>query len=249
MSRSTILAPYRPLELVSSGGFVSVMHLQNRISTHDLDFFPNERTYGRHHRAVREELLRLIAKVARNLRYRSDWANDEVKFFLTLLNDPEALFNESKRQMRAVYQNEYLAIYAVKWEWVLARKLKRLQRPGRYQKPQDWLDCVSITTLLLDRDRVQLSPSLLRRYDHTNVETPVRPKIVVELSSRVRQRTNRDPFPGSVWVYTRRGFHYQWTTGESIPHNLWPPRRGRVSVYIAHQRQWRIFDFRRQIWL
>ncbi|KAG9592310.1 hypothetical protein KCV04_g10827, partial [Aureobasidium melanogenum] len=160
IANSPILAPYRPLELVSCGGFVSVMHLGNRTSTHDFDFFLNKRTYGRHYEAVRQELLFLIGKVAQALRYKSDWANDEVKFFLTLLNDPEALFIESKRQMRPIYQNRDLKIYAVKWEWALARKLKRLQRPFRLQKPQDWLDCVSITTLLLNREGAQLLRSL-----------------------------------------------------------------------------------------
>lgn len=225
------------------------MHLGNRSSSHDLDFFLNERTYGRRYEAVRQELLFLISRVAQALRYKSDWANDEVKFFLTLLNDPEVLFMESKRQMRPIYQNRDLKIYGVKWEWVLARKLKRLQRPFRIQKSQDWLDCISITTLLLNREGAQLSPSLLRRYDHTDVETPVRPWIVAELRRRVCQSCNRDPFPGSAWVYTTRGFQYQWFTGETIPHSLWPPRRGRVNVYIAHQRRWKMYDFRRQTWL
>ncbi|CAD0096611.1 unnamed protein product [Aureobasidium mustum] len=207
IENSPILAPYRPIELISCGGFVSTMYLRNRTSTHDLDFFLNERTYGRHYEAVRRELLFLVDRVANVLNYSSDWANDEVKFYLTLLNDPEILFVESKRQMRPIYQNLDLKIYAVKWEW-----------------PQDWLDCVSIATLLYNREGVQMSPSLLRRYDHTDLETPVRPYMVAELNRRVRQRIGRDPFPGSTWVYTRRGFHYQWLTGESIPHNLWPPK-------------------------
>lgn len=168
---------------------------------------------------------------------------------MTLLNDPEVLFIESKQQMRAIYQNRSLKIYAVKWEWVLARKLKRLQRPDRLQKFQDWQDCVSIATLLLNREGAQLSPSLLRRYDHTNLETPVRPYMVAELNRRVRQHIGRNPFPESIWVYTRRGFHYQWFIGELIPYNLWPPKRGRVNVYIAHQRRWKLYNFGRQVWL
>lgn len=225
------------------------MHLENRTSTHDIDCFLNKRNYGRHHEVVRQELLFLIRRAAQTLRYKSDWANDEIKFFLTLLNDLGALFVDSEWQMRPIYQNHDLKIYAVKWEWALARKLKRLQRPLQISKPQDWVDCGSITILLLNREGAQLRPNLLRRYDHTDVETPVRPRIVAELRRRFRQSCNRDPFPALAWVYTRRGFQYQWFTGETIPYDVWPPRRGRDNVHIADQRRWRLYDFRRQTWL
>ncbi|CAD0111747.1 unnamed protein product [Aureobasidium uvarum] len=219
------------------------MHLHNRATTHDLDYLLNARTFGRRFQAVKEELRRLISRVARTLNYEDEWANDEVSTFLNYLSDPQILFDDSKRQGIIVYQNDCLVIYAVKWEWVLSRKLKRIQRPHREPKPQDWLDCISIASLLFRRNGHKLSPIILKRYDNAQREIPVLPETVAELKSRVQRLTNLETFPGTVWVYTRRGFHYQWTTGELIPHNLWPLVRGIKNVYVGDQRRWRMYDF------
>ncbi|THZ32116.1 hypothetical protein D6C91_00529 [Aureobasidium pullulans] len=163
IANSPVLAPFRPLELVACGGFVAVTCLRNRSESHDLDYFLNKRTFGRQYDAVKTEMKRLIRKIADNLHFVPDWANDEITTFLSLLNNPEALFIESKQQGDVLHSDNNLVIYAAKWEWVLARKLKRLQGINRAQSPDDWLDCISIATLLyIKNGRSKLSPRILQ---------------------------------------------------------------------------------------
>ena len=48
-----------------------------------------------------------------NMRYDSKWANEDFRGFLSLLNDPESLFERSKEQVVVFDRNENLFIYAV----------------------------------------------------------------------------------------------------------------------------------------
>ncbi|THY66220.1 hypothetical protein D6C97_01894 [Aureobasidium pullulans] len=250
IANSPVLAPFRPLELVACGGFVAVTCLRNRSESHDLDYFLNKRTFGRQYDAVKTEMKRLIRKIADNLHFVPDWANDEITTFLSLLNNPEALFIESKQQGDVLHSDNNLVIYAAKWEWVLARKLKRLQRINRAQSPDDWLDCISIATLLyIKNGRSKLSPRILQRYDDTNRELSVLPETVKELTRRARESTNVSLFPYSVWFYTHHAFRYQWETGESIAHDLWPRRRGQIQVYDVARSKWRYYDCEKQKWV
>lgn len=96
---------------------------------------------------ARKEMRQITEAVANQLRYDNKWANDDVRLFLTLLNNPETLFNQSNWQGVVLYRDGNLTIYAVLWEWVLVRKLKRLQMEGQVQRPEDWKDCIAITRL------------------------------------------------------------------------------------------------------
>lgn len=224
--------------------------LRNRSESRDLDYFLNKRTFGRQYDAVKTEMKRLIRKIADNLHLVPDWANDEITTFLSLLNNPEALFIESKQQGDVLHSDNNLVIYAAKWEWVLARKLKRLQRINRAQSPDDWLDCISIGTLLyIKNGRSKLSLRILQRYDDTNRELSVLPETVKELTRRARESTNVSLFPYPVWFYTHHAFRYQWETGESIAHDLWPRRRGQIQVYDVTRSKWRYYDCEKQKWV
>ena len=130
---------------------------------------------------MRTEVKRLIEAVSKRLRYDSKWANDDVSIFLTLLDNPAILFHQSKEQGVVLFRDNNLIIYAVLWEWVLVRKLKRLQMEGQVQRQEDWNDCVTITKLLCDRSGGKLNTNILKRFDHTDREPPVLPKTIVDL--------------------------------------------------------------------
>lgn len=139
-------------------------------------------------------MQRLIETVAGQLQYDQKWANDEVGIFLSLLKDPGALFSESKSQRIVLYSDESVIIYAVLWEWVLTRKLKRLQMKGQVQRSEDWKDCVAITKLLYDKNGGKLHPGLLQRFDHTDRESPVLSKVFMDLRRLVIYFHGKDPF-------------------------------------------------------
>lgn len=138
--------------------------------------------------------MTLIQTVAQDLNYDTEWANDEVTIFLTLLRQPDALFSESKAQSIVLYSDRNLRIYAVLFEWVLVRKLKRLQMEGQRRRPEDWRDCVSITKVLCDRRRGKLPLSFLTRFDQTDREPPVFSKTIDDLRRIVIHAHRFDPF-------------------------------------------------------
>ena len=104
--------------------------LRNRKSTEDLDYFLNQKTYASQFEQVRNELATHIEIVADKLKFDKRWCNDNVKTFLSLLPGPEQLFRESRAQNVVLRRDNSLILYAVKFEWVIARKLKRVQMEG-----------------------------------------------------------------------------------------------------------------------
>ncbi|OQN96100.1 hypothetical protein B0A48_18346 [Cryoendolithus antarcticus] len=161
----------------------------------DLDYFLNADSFGRFYEPVRSHIEQLIQRVGQHLGYISKWANDEVRLFLSLLNDPEDLFRQSKEQGVILYRDDNLIIYAVLWEWVLVRKLKRLQMEAQPPRKEDWNDCVAITKLLHDRQGGGLRREILTRFDHTTREPPVEEKTVADLRRLVAHFYRVDAFP------------------------------------------------------
>lgn len=129
------------------------------------------------------------------MRYDIKWANDDVRMFLTLLNDPASLFQRSKQQNVLLYSDENLRIYAVLWEWVLVRKLKRLQMEGQVQRREDWNDCVVVTKLLYDKNGGGLEREMLTSFDDTDREPPVLETTIANLRRLVAHLYKVDPFP------------------------------------------------------
>lgn len=225
-------------------------YLRNRPSSQDLDYFLNARRFGGQYEHVRDELRKLIEAVAKHLRYDPQWANDEVRVFLTLLDDPEIVFEQSKRQNIVLYREANVVIYAVKWEWVLARKLKRLQMVGQQARAEDWKDTIAITKLLYDAKGGKLSPSTLQLFDNPKKESPVAPKTIMDLRRLVLELHHVDSLPTAVWVFSSstRLFDYKWNNGATITRDFWPAMRGRIPVYLADDQRWRYYDCDAEQW-
>lgn len=122
--------------------------------------------------------------------------NDSVTWFLTLLDKPKAdeLFERSKSQGVVLYSDGNLTVYAVLWEWVLMRKMKWLQMEGQLQRRVDWLDVMSITKLLLDREGGPLDVGILREFDHPDKEPPVLQKTIDDVQRLVQHLCQRTAF-------------------------------------------------------
>lgn len=225
----------------------------NRKSSQDLDFFLSPRLLGREYETVRRELKRIIETVAGQLRYDIAWANDEVRVFLTLLNNPEELFDRSKSQGVILYDDENIVIYAVLWEWGLVRKMKRLQMEGQPQRSEDWNDVVSITNLLYNDNGGPLDVQILRQFDHTQREPPVMPQTIENLRRLSVRFHRREPFAGQqrqYWAWS--GSRQRWAfiiDGTTRPQSEWPVRQGRGAVLYTDDRTWREFDFDRNDWV
>ena len=176
-------------------------YLHNRTASQDLDYFISPTRYGDCYDAIRRELKRIIAWVANQLSYDIEWCNDQVRLFTNLLNQPEDLFNRSVQQGILLYGDHNLVIHAVLWEWVLVRKLKRLQMEGQPQREQDWSDCLAVTKILCDRETItkgtRLSQQILTEFDHTQREPPVYEPTITALRSIFSRKYRFDPFPES----------------------------------------------------
>lgn len=81
-----------------------------------MDYFLDPSQLGEDHEPVRTELMRLVEQVGNELRYNKKWANDEVRIFLGLLNDPGHLITRSKQQNIVLFSSNTLTVYAVLWE-------------------------------------------------------------------------------------------------------------------------------------
>jgi hypothetical protein len=195
-------------------------------------------------------MKRLIDVAARNLKYDSKWANDDVRFFLTLLNKPETLFLQSKNQNIVLYRDSTLVIYAVQWEWALCRKMKRLQMAGQVPRREDWSDCVAITKLLFDKKGSALSPKLFQQFDHTTREPPVYPNTVLSLKQYVLTAYQKDVLPAIGWVFftSRRSFEYRWYDTTPVDQSLWPQKKGIVTVMCPEEKQFNKYNFDKKVW-
>jgi hypothetical protein len=133
----------------------------------------DRRAFGESYDDVRTELRRIAEMVPIIYKYDAKWCNDEVSVFLMLLNDAGELVDRSKLQGIELYGDSNLVVYPVLWEWVLARKLKRLQMEGQVQRAEVWSDCAANTMLLYNREGGRLSRDILKQFDHTEREPPV----------------------------------------------------------------------------
>ena len=203
---------------------------------------------------VRTELRRLINTVAESLQYDPNWATDEVTVFLSLLRDPGALFQQSLDQNIVLYSDSSLSIYAVKWEWVLARKMKRLQMEDQIGRREDWDDCVSISKLLHSAGTAppaRLKLEVLRRFDDSDKESPVLPETINALNNICNQIHHFRPFPDSYWTCSSKtgALSYTWDDGSMVPRDQWPRQQGQASILVQETGNWRRFDFQKRAWV
>jgi hypothetical protein len=94
-----------PIKVVVTGGVISVMHLRNRTTTRNIDFFAEDP-------AVLEEVF--AAKRATHMKlghYPSNWINAGMLAFVSNVPDCDKLFSHSIEQGGTIYQCDVLTVY------------------------------------------------------------------------------------------------------------------------------------------
>lgn len=116
------------IKLLAAGGYVSVTYLQNRHATEDIGYILDPQIANQ--AKIAEKLHAAVRKVARSRGYALEWFDDKVaQFAVGATRLP--LFQESVAQNVVLWRGTNLVIYAIKWEWSLARKLKRIGSSNR----------------------------------------------------------------------------------------------------------------------
>ncbi|RJE18054.1 hypothetical protein PHISCL_09606 [Aspergillus sclerotialis] len=122
---------------------------------------------------VRAALLDEIQDVGDSLGYNPKWCNDEITWFLTLLDNPNHLFDRSMAQDVRLFMGQNLHVRAVLWDWVLVCKLQRLQSIHPAKK-EDLFDCAEITKILyFNRGGRLIGRDILQAFDDTDRAPPI----------------------------------------------------------------------------
>lgn len=177
-----------PIKLLSAGGFVAVSHLRNRHATEDIDYIidPNIENLGK----IKEKLQKAILTVALKRKISEEWINARMEIF-AVGGTKLQLFQESVEQQVILWRGKNLVIYAVKWEWSLARKLKRI---GSERREVDVSDAVAILKIMVDKNGGPLRRETMKGWN-TIVYTPIEDSVLDMVAERFSSKYG---FPGIV---------------------------------------------------
>ncbi|KAI1975139.1 hypothetical protein LOZ51_002213 [Ophidiomyces ophidiicola] len=166
IGKSKNLRKAAPIKLVCAGGYVAVSYFRNRSSTQDIDYVLDPQIENVE--KIRGKLQRAIGAVADKLQLSEEWINSRMEIF-AVGESKLPLFIESIDQNVILWQGKNLTIYAAKWEWSLARKLKRI---GSQLRDIDLSDAVAILNIMVDQNGGPLQRSTMKAWDRI-VYTPI----------------------------------------------------------------------------
>ncbi|TPX19737.1 hypothetical protein DIZ76_017529 [Coccidioides immitis] len=155
-----------PIKLVAVGGFVAVSYFQNRASTEDLDYMIDPALENL--TKIEDKLGRAIKNVADKKGYDEGWVNDKVRLF-AVGDSAQPLFRDSVAQNVVLWEGKNLIVYAVKWEWSLARKVKRI---GSTRREADVSDAVALLRKIVEENGRPISRERAKSWDQI-VFTPI----------------------------------------------------------------------------
>ncbi|OAG41608.1 hypothetical protein AYO21_04072 [Fonsecaea monophora] len=171
IGKSKNLGKIAPVRLLSAGGFVAVSHLGNRSATEDIDYIidPNIENLGK----IKEKLQKAIRTVADKRKISEEWINAHMEVF-AVGGTKMRLFQESIEQQVILWHGKNLVIYAVKWEWSLARKLKRI---GSERREVDINDAVAILKIMVDQKGGPLERETMKGWNSI-IYTPIEDSVL-----------------------------------------------------------------------
>ncbi|KAJ2973065.1 hypothetical protein NQ176_g6811 [Zarea fungicola] len=151
IGKSKNMSKIAPLQLLSAGGFVAVTIFHNRLSTQDIDYIMGPDTPNVN--KIKEKLQNAI----------------ETMEIFAIGPNKQRLFRDSVTQNVVVWRGVNLVTYAAKWEWTLARKLKRI---GSERRAIDISDAVEILFRMVQENGGPLALETVKSWD-TIVYTPL----------------------------------------------------------------------------
>ena len=167
IAKSKNLRAVAPLRLLSAGGFVAVGLFRNRDTPEDIDYILDPAT--KNVEKVKRKLQRAIQAVSNAQAIHDEWINSRMEIFAVGEANKKRLFQDSVRQGTVLWQGKNLIIYAAKWEWALARKIKRI---GSQKREVDVSDAVELLGQMVRDHGGPLPYELIKSWD-TIVYTPL----------------------------------------------------------------------------
>jgi len=125
-----------PVYLYIACGATSVMRLQSRPTTEDVDFLVQEDD-------VAVFLRRAATTVSIRLEWgNSHWLNDDVRFFANHV--PRFSYNDAWDQGTCIYASDELVLLSAPWRWQIIKKLMRMTENLAFEidRPVDLSDAV-----------------------------------------------------------------------------------------------------------
>ncbi|KMU85165.1 hypothetical protein CIHG_02947 [Coccidioides immitis H538.4] len=144
-----------PIKLVAVGA-----------STEDLDYMIDPALENL--TKIEDKLGRAIKNVADKKGYDEGWVNDKVRLF-AVGDSAQPLFRDSVAQNVVLWEGKNLIVYAVKWEWSLARKVKRI---GSTRREADVSDAVALLRKIVEENGRPISRERAKSWDQI-VFTPI----------------------------------------------------------------------------
>ena len=158
LDRSTIIAALttmanyihqrqQSLTIITVGGAVNTLLLQNRQSTHDVDFFGTN---------LDNDQRILLDKAAREAERRSaqplggEWFNNQTVQWLPP-NVHKRVTAEALALNEIVFQRSGLKVVAAPWNYAMCGKMNRLARASELHRPYDASDAASYLHYYIER--------------------------------------------------------------------------------------------------
>ncbi|KAK8148598.1 hypothetical protein G3M48_009762 [Beauveria asiatica] len=170
IGKSKNISKIKPVQLLSAGGFVAVTLFRNRFATEDIDYIINPDTPN-----VDKIMDKFQAAIER------------MEIFVTGRNR-QSLFRDSVTQNVVLWRGANLIIYAAKWEWTMARKLKRI---GSENRKIDLSDAVEILAKMVQENGGPLALETVQSWD-TIVYTPLDMAAIKRVADAYRERWGVD---------------------------------------------------------
>ncbi|KAM3443358.1 hypothetical protein MY4824_000661 [Beauveria thailandica] len=185
IGKSKNISKIKPVQLLSAGGFVAVTLFRNRFATEDIDYIINPDTPNVD--KIMGKFQAAIERVAKQRNLDKGWINTQMEIFVTGRNR-QSLFRDSVTQNVVLWRGANLIIYAAKWEWTMARKLKRI---GSENRKIDLSDAVEILAKMVQENGGPLALETVQSWD-TIVYTPLDMAAIKRVADAYRERWGVD---------------------------------------------------------
>lgn len=173
-----------PVKLLSAGGYVAINYFHNRQATEDIDYIIDPRIKNLD--KIKGKLQRAIAIVATAQGLPPEWINSRMEIY-AVGQTKMSLFEDSVRQNTVLWRGKNLVIYAAKWEWSLAGKVKRL---GSQCRDVDLSDAVAILHTMVNQNGAPLRRVTMKAWDRI-VYTPIEDSALDRVASAYEAKYGR----------------------------------------------------------
>ncbi|KAL9137071.1 MAG: hypothetical protein Q9175_001719 [Cornicularia normoerica] len=147
------------ITIITVGGAVNTLLLQNRLSTHDVDFFGTN--LNNDQRLLLDEAARYAERQSQTP-LGGEWFNNQTMLWLPP-NVHRKVTQEAFEQDEVVFERRGLKVVAAPWKYALCGKMNRLFRPDQ-ARPYDVTDAASYLHYHILRHGGHISAARIKRW-------------------------------------------------------------------------------------